>query len=570
MARRPTADRPLKGRAGRPPLPPQPPPADRRPADSRRRRWGLAALTLLGLVLLLAALKSWPALTAGPGLPSDAALAAVILPPMDHLSPAVREQINEAHRKVIDLAAASTAEQAAAWGALGQVLLAYGLDAAEPALRNAVALDPAAFRWPYYLGRHYHLQADIPQASAAYESALAQRPEDIPTQLRLVQLSLDAGEPRQAAARLEAVTAGDPANAYAHFLSGEVAAALGDDNAAIAAYSRALELQPAATRLHYLLAMAERRQGRLEEAAAHLARRGDVPVRLVDPLAAELDGLRQSSQVLVQQAGVAEREGRLTEARQLLERAVALDPQDGAARQNLGLLRYRSGELPAALSDLQAAIALEPGNARFQLSLAVIQEAAGRHDLAEAALKDALRLDPQDVDIQSGLADFYRRGDRCGEAEAHSAAAIKLAPARALLRVQQAVCRVRSGESSAALQGLSAARIDFPAEVSIADALARVLAAAPDAAVRDPQAALTLISPLAQEPKAGIDVLETMAMALAAAGRFAEAIAYQERALAAAEDRPAWRAALAANLDRYRQGLPAAAPWPDFLYQPEH
>ena len=366
------------------------------------------------------------------------------------------------------------------------------------------------------------------------------------------------------------MAAQDPTNAYAQFLSGEVAAALGDDNAAIVAYSRALELQPAATRLHYLLAMAERRLGRLEEAAAHLARRGDVPVRLVDPLAAELDGLRQSSQVLVQQAGVAEREGRLTEARQLLERAVALDPQDGAARQNLGLLRYRSGELPAALSDLQAAIALEPGNARFQLSLAVIQEAAGRHDLAEAALKDALRLDPQDVDIQSGLADFYRRGDRCPEAEAHAAAAIELAPSRALLRVQQAVCRVRSGESQAALQGLRAARADLPEDASIADALARVLAAAPDAAVRDPQAALTLISPLAQEPKAGIDVLETMAMALAAAGRFAEAITYQERALSAAEDRPAWRAALAANLDRYRQGLPAAAPWPDFLYQPEH
>ncbi len=489
---------------------------------------------------------------------------------MDHLSPAVREQINEAHRKVIDLAAASTAEQAAAWGALGQVLLAYGLDAAEPALRNAVALDPAAFRWPYYLGRHYHLQADIPQARAAYETALAQRPEDIPTQLRLAQLSLDAGEPRQAAARLEAVAAQDPTNAYAQFLSGEVAAALGDDNAAIVAYSRALELQPAATRLHYLLAMAERRLGRLEEAAAHLARRGDVPVRLVDPLAAELDGLRQSSQVLVQQAGVAEREGRLTEARQLLERAVALDPQDGAARQNLGLLRYRSGELTAALSDLQAAIALEPGNARFQLSLAVIQEAAGRQDLAEVALKDALRLDPQDVDVQSGLADFYRRGDRCPEAEAHAAAAIQLAPARALLRVQQAVvCRVRSGESRAALQGLSAARIDFPTDASIADALARVLAAAPDAAVRDPQAAVTLIAPLAQEAKAGIDVLETMAMALASADRFAEAIAYQERALAAAEDRPAWRSALAANLDRYRQGQSAAAPWPDFLYQPE-
>lgn len=563
MTRRPVAARPARGRGG-----PSSPPAAASVA-SRRRVWPAVGLILLASGIALAAFRLWPASAGRPASPADGPPATVVLPPMEALSPAVREQIIAAHREAEAQADAPAAQRAAAWGSLGQVLLAYGLDAAELALRNAAVSDPAAYRWPYYLGRFYQLRSDIPSARAAYEAALALSPDDIPTRLRLAQLDLDAGEPQAATAWLEVVLARDPDNAYAHFLNGEVATALGDDRTAVVEYSRALELQPSATRLHYLLAMAERRLGRLEEAAAQLARRGDVPVRLVDPLAAELDDLRQSSQVLVQQAGVAEREGRLDDAMKLLERAVALDPRDGAARQNLGLLRYRSDDLPAALSDLEAAVAIEPGNARFHLSLAVIHEAAGRRDLAEAALQDALRLDPQDVDVHIGLADFYRRGDRCGEAGPHLASAIGLAPARSLLRVQQAVCRVRVGESRAALDGLRAAQVDFPRDASITDALARVLAAAPDAADRDSEAALSLVEPLAREARAGIDVLETMAMALAAAGRFPEAIGFQERALAAAEDRPAWRAALAENLERYRRGETAAAPWPDFLYQPE-
>lgn len=171
--------------------------------------------------------------------------------------------------------------------------------------------------------------------------------------------------------------------------------------------------------------------------------------------------------------------------------------------------------------------------------------------------------------MQASMADLLRRSDRCAEAEAFYAAAIGVAPSRALFRVQQAVCRVRAGDSRAALDGLVAARRDFPADEAVADALARVLAAAPDSALRDPAAALALIEPLAAPVAAGMDVLETTAMALAAGGRFGEAIATQERALALAlaQDRPDWRQALEANLGRYRARQPAAAPWPDFLYR---
>ncbi len=538
-----------------------------RPRSGRSGGWRVAlALSALSLVLF-GAYRLWPRLRAGRPAASEAALQPVTLLPLDHLDEAVREQIAAAYQRPQNLAAAPAAEQAAAWGALGQVLLVYGLDAAEPALRNAVACDPTAFGWHYYLGRFYHLRDDFTQARTAYETALALRPEDIPTQLRLAQLSLEADAPGAAASEIEALLAREPDNAYAHYLNGEAAAALGDDKAAAAAYGRALDLQPSASRLRYLLAMTERRLGRMDEAARQLALRGDVPVRMVDPLTAELEALRRSGQVLVQQANAADREGRPEEARLLLERAVQLDPQDGGARQNLGLLRLRTGEVAPALTDLAAAVALEPANARFRISLAVAQEAAGRRELAEAALREALRLDAQDADAQAAMADFLRRGDRCGEAEAFYAAAIGVAPSRALFRVQQAVCRVRAGDSRAALDGLVAARRDFPADAAVADALARVLAAAPDSALRDPAAALALIEPLAAPVAAGMDVLETTAMALAAGGRFGEAIATQERALALAQDRPDWRQALDANLGRYRARQPAAAPWPDFLYR---
>lgn len=281
-----------------------------RPRSGRPGGWRVAlALSALSLVLF-GAYRLWPRLRAGRPAASDAALQPVTLPPLDHLDEAVREQIAAAYQRPQNLAAAPAAEQAAAWGALGQVLLVYGLDAAEPALRNAVVRDPAAFRWRYYLARHYHLRDDVAQARAAYEAALTLQPEDVPTRLRLAQLGLEADTPGAAAADLEAFLAQEPDNAYAHYLSGEAAAALGDDKAAVAAYGRALELQPSATRLHYLLAMTDRRLGRMDEAARQLALRGDVPVGMVDPLTAELDALRQSGQVLVQRANAADREGR--------------------------------------------------------------------------------------------------------------------------------------------------------------------------------------------------------------------------------------------------------------------
>jgi Flp pilus assembly protein TadD len=50
-------------------------------------------------------------------------------------------------------------------------------------------------------------------------------------------------------------------------------------------------------------------------------------------------------------------------------RAVALDPDDAAGRNNLGALLAQAGRLEEAVTQFRAALALEPGNAEAQSNL---------------------------------------------------------------------------------------------------------------------------------------------------------------------------------------------------------
>jgi cytochrome c-type biogenesis protein CcmH/NrfG len=99
-------------------------------------------------------------------------------------------------------------------------------------------------------------------------------------------------------------------------------------------------------------------------------------------------------------------------------------------------------------------------------------------------------------------------------------------------------------------------RQDFPY------ALARVLAAAPDDRVRDGQRSQAITERLLQSGKT-IDLGETMAMALAERGQFAEAVAIQ-RSLIQASIRSELGGVtkhLTANLLRYERQQPCRMPW---------
>ena len=139
----------------------------------------------------------------------------------------------------------------------------------------------------------------------------------------------------------------------------------------------------------------------------------------------------------------------------------------------------------------------------------------------------------------------------------------ELDPARADAAFGTAMNLVRLERYVEARDRLEQAADDFPVQGSrFTHPLARLLAAAPDDAVRDGRRALAIVEGLA-ETEQSLLLGETLAMALAEVGRYAEAATVQ-RDLIAAADQTGLRdaaTALAANLRRYERGVPCRQPW---------
>ena len=97
-----------------------------------------------------------------------------------------------------------------------------------------------------------------------------------------------------------------------------------------------------------------------------------------------------------------------------------------------------------------------------------------------------------------------------------------------------------------------------------AKALARLLAAAPDARARDGQRALMLVRELLAQQRS-FDLGEAMAMALAEVGQYTEAASWQHEVMSLAEQagRSDLVQRMTENLRLYERGEPCRTPWHD-------
>lgn len=91
------------------------------------------------------------------------------------------------------------------------------------------------------------------------------------------------------------------------------------------------------------------------------------------------------------------RAGHAFEAQQALERAVALNPSNALAQNNLGIVLLQRGQSAAALEHLRQAVDLQPDKAEYHKSLAMALALDGRHDEAVTHMQEAIRLqsDPE-------------------------------------------------------------------------------------------------------------------------------------------------------------------------------
>jgi predicted Zn-dependent protease len=122
---------------------------------------------------------------------------------------------------------------------------------------------------------------------------------------------------------------------------------------------------------------------------------------------------------------------------------------------------------------------------------------------------------------------------------------------------------VQLGRYQAARDRLGSAMAAFPDQPLFAHTLARLLAAAPDDRARDANRAIAIVDEQLRRGQRTLELGETMAMALADLGRFAEATKVQRDLLTGAE-RAGLHAAvprLTRNLESYERGEPCRTPW---------
>ena len=488
----------------------------------------------------------------------------VALPDLAALPEPVRLQVRERHDALLRAQAqpAPPAALGEAYGELGLILMATRFyDTAAAAFRNAAALEPGELRWPYYLAQLYRTTGDQPRALRFFERAVEIDPSYLAALVRLGEMHLDEGRPEEAYPLFEQALAIDPSSAAALAGAGSAALARGEPTRAIDYLERALAVGPPAWNVHYALATAYRETGEIAKADEHLNQRGGDPPQPPDPLMAAYENLLRSPRAYGTRGGTAMREGRHAEAVSIFREGVAETPDDPELRRQLGDALLMTGDTRGAGEQYEAALRLDPTDARAYAGIGLLLIMSGRHAEAIERYAAAVRHQPDFLEARLALVDAYRAVGRLEDAVAEAERAVEIEPGFADAWLGLGLLLSQLERYREARDRLEEALAIHPDDLRLIDLLVRILAAAPDDGARDGQRAMALASPLLRAPP-NPTLDETVAMALAEAGRYAEAAERQRRAIAGAEQagRPDLARSMAGALALYEQGRPSRSP----------
>ena len=218
-----------------------------------------------------------------------------------------------------------------------------------------------------------------------------------------------------------------------------------------------------------------------------------------------------------------------------LGEAVRLAPRFSAAHYELGLALASRGEIEEAVRHLETATRLEPADPDAAHGLGVVLRLAGREQEAEEQFRRALRLTPRSAAAQAEahaqIGSMLALRGRLDEAADRFRQALALSPGAAELRFKLASALVLGGRPAEAAGELREAVRLKDGWAEALNALAWLLATTPDPSVRAPAEALALAREASkltgdEDP----EILDTVAAAEAATGRFAQAAATAHRA----------------------------------------
>ena len=500
--------------------------------------------------------------------PQGSELQPVVLPDLSRLEAPVQRQLREGAAALtsrIENRRTTVSDLGAAYGEMGKLLMAAQyLDAAESCYLNAQSLVPGDRRWPYYLGRLYKIKGPLAKSVASFERALQLAPDDVATLIWLGEAYLAQGQVDRAEPLFAKALKGQPSSIAARFGAGRAALARKDHAGAVKYLEEGLAMNPRVAAFHYPLALAYRGLGRVADAEAHMRQRGGSEVLPADPLMQELEELLQSPMAYDLRGTRALEVGDWAAAAAYFRKGLELAPDDATLRHRLGTALAQMGDARGAFEQFEQVIRISPEYSKAHYSLGVLMEASGRHQEAIDRFSSAVKYEPNYVQARVRLAGVLRRIGRLEESLSQYEQALETDPSSAAAAFGRAITLIHLERYEEARDRLADGMKNYFEEAPFARALARLLAVAPSDRVRNGRRARTMAEELLKHQQTA-DLAETLAMALAETGLYAQAAALQRQLAAAAAQagRSDLVPRLNAMLKLYELGKPNRTFWED-------
>ncbi len=382
--------------------------------------------------------------------------------------------------------------------------------------------------------------------------------------------AMRTGEPALALAAFEAALRALPDDPETLFNVAMALIDLGDKPAAEERLREAIALDPEYREPRFNLALMLAERNDMEEAERHFRRATEI-----DP--DDLDASTRWGDALA-------RLGRTDEAVEVLTAVLAVDAALPAAQLALGAARQAEGNTEAARKALNRVLEAAPGAPRERSEahyrLAALLEAQAAETIAkrpagdddaevESHLRAALELDPDFAEALVLLGRLLGQQERFAEAAGHFARALVQDPSNSAWHRDRAMALILARRYAAARGALASARRAVASSGDAAAAaaehldtlLARLLAASPDAQVRNGREALAIAQRLMSD-RPTMEHAETVAMALAEVGEFDRAAALQSQLIAEVERQGGVPTdGQRRRLESYLAGEPVREPW---------
>ncbi len=450
---------------------------------------------------------------------------------LEHLDADSRQQLDAARARVIAAIENKLpdSELADMWGELGALYQVYSVNRpAGTCYANALRLAPGEFRWVYYAAYFAIKTGEMQTAVERLEAARKLRPDYLAVTVRLAGAWLELNELDKAKAAYKQVADAIGLEAAALYGLGQIALLQRDYAGAIDYFRRALAIEPEANRIHYSLAQALRAAGQGDSARQHLALRGDRLPSIRDPLIENLDSLKTGANMHFMNGMKAMREKDYTGTRDAFARGLEREPGNNYARTSYARALYLDDNRQQARKELETVLTKDPSSTMARFLLGVMDEEAGSTAAAIRQYREVLRLEPDHAGARFFLANSYYRQGHYDKAIAEYKASLQTDPENMAVYLLQAGALLQAGRGREEILAVIDTAMQRFNEQPLPGYLQIQLLACTDikSGCNATQALARARELHEQQPIP--PHRELLALALAAAGHFDEAIEMQE------------------------------------------